>query len=78
MDFKILVVRRWLGVGGALLLLQRIRGSFSRAVTARRTDTQTLQGLGEGVLAPESGSGTRAQFGTLNKSSPVQEDWASA
>lgn len=50
MDFKILVVRRWLGVGGTLLLLQRIRGGSSGAVTAQRgtedghTDTAALRG----------------------------------
>ena len=77
MDLKILMVRRWLGVGGALLLLQRIRGGFSRAVTAGRTGTQTLQGLGEGVLAPEW-FGQTGSIWHVNKGSPVREDWASA
>lgn len=36
MDFKILVVHGWAGVGGAPLLLQRIRGGSSGAVTAQR------------------------------------------
>ena len=60
-------------------MLQRIRGGFSRAVTAGRTDTQTLQGLGEGVLAPERGWGTWAgAIWHVNKGRPVQEDWALA
>ena len=54
MDFKILVVRGWLGVGGAPLLLQRIRGGSSGAVTAQRgmedghTDTAGLGGRSSG------------------------------
>lgn len=50
MDFKILVVHGWTGVGGAPLLLQRIRGGSSGAVTAQR-DMEDGQmdtaGLGE-------------------------------
>lgn len=80
MDFKILVVHRWGGVGGAPLLLQRVRGGSSGAGTAQRDreDGQTdTAGLREGAPAPERGWGTRAgAIWHVNKGSPVWEDWA--
>lgn len=81
MDFKILVVHGGVGVAGAPLLLQRIRGGSSGAVTAHRgtedgqMDTAGLGGWG-GALAPERGWGTRAgAIWHMNKGSPVWEDW---
>ncbi|XP_045440698.1 coiled-coil domain-containing protein 24 isoform X5 [Pipistrellus kuhlii] len=78
MDFKILVVHGWTGVGGAPLLLRRIRGGSSGAVTAQRdvedghTDTA---GLGEGDLAPERGRCTRpGAIWHMIKGSPIWED----
>lgn len=60
MDFKILVVHGWVGVGGAPLLLQRIRGGSSRAVTAQRgtENGQTdAAGLGGGSSGSREGMG---------------------
>lgn len=60
-------------------MLQRIRGGSSGAVTAQRgtEDRQTLQGLGEGALAPERRWGTWAgAIWHINKGSPVWKDWA--
>lgn len=44
---------------------------------AQRTDKRTLQGLGEGTLAPERGWSTQAgAIWHVNKGSPVWEAWA--
>ena len=78
MDFKILVVHGWVGVGGAPLLLQRIRGGCSGAVTAQRgtedgqTDTAgggssgSREGMGHagwGHLAHEQGQPSLGSLG---------------
>lgn len=74
MDFKILVVhdgQGWAvhrycyrGLEAALPGLSLHRG-------AQRTDERTLQGLGEGAVAPERGWGTRAgAIWHMNKGSP--------
>ena len=62
MDFKILVVRGWSGVGGAPLLLQRIRGGSSEAVTAQ---TGTEDGYTDTVGLRGRSSGSREGLGYL-------------
>lgn len=80
MDFKILVVHGWAGAGSAPLLLQRIRGGSSRAVTVQRgtedrqTDTAGLEGRGSGFR--EGMGHTAGAIWHMNKGSPVWEGWA--
>lgn len=68
------------GVGGAPLLLQRIRGSSAGSVTAQRgTEDGQMDTVGLGGRSSGSGEGIGHAAGAIwhmNKGSPIWEDWA--